>query len=126
MNLTPLQLYCLKEMQIPIWQGPTYGFLVYLEKELQQYNEAERTLLAKILQALKWPESAVAYKKISAEEFHLLDKIHQDQPMLIFSDILLNHAYQHSKMVVVSSLTSMLAQPALKKQAWHNMQVLLG
>jgi len=123
MNLSALQLYCLKEMQIPIWQYQRCRFFVYLEEERQSYSEAERTLLSKILQAIKWPESAVEYKKIPVNN-SLNEIINVEQAILIFSDHLINEI-MHPKTVIIPSLSSMLKQPKLKKQAWQKMQVFL-
>ena len=111
-------------MGITNWQLKVSSYALFIQQS-ENLDEEQKPTIAKIIQALNWPQTEIAVYCFSTVE-DVLHRIvnHQVQKAILFGFPVQNLPLPHY--AFVPSLKDILRNPALKKEAWRLMQPLIN
>jgi DNA polymerase III psi subunit len=138
-SLSSLQIYCLQNMGITLWQRKIlYDYLLMVDDEL---NQAQHQLIARMLQALHWPQESakiIVWPEQDEKETFFRQKINEHQPnmVLVFgpsfsktqptneNPLQMQVDTKQIAIAILPTLHELLTNVSAKKQAWQIMQKL--
>jgi DNA polymerase III psi subunit len=113
-----LQQHCLHYMGIMQWEVRSCDYLLIINEKV---DEASQQMLDRLLQALHWPQAQVQYLSHPAD----LAKIQNLQPKHILLFGIGDAEYPMQNIIQLPSLTQLLTDRSMKKQAWEVLQPLM-
>lgn len=133
MQITPLQQYCLEEMEIERYhyhgaQEKKY-LIIYQEAAVRQEQDAQKTLLDNIIKALNWPEELITQITINdpSELVGHVQRWQKKHDVFLCNLCFVESVYRMDgialeKTIMLPSLGTIRATPSLKRTVWERIK----